>query len=284
MAKRSCYLEYHDDAKNSHKFWIGIVEGTLFTSKWGRIGNNAQTMEKPCVSEQEAMELYLQKYNEKIAKDYVDKTHAQPSSPSQTPQPFRYSLYWQMVQADGVVTREMAEFVAGKLASFTEACGTGRWEFNVVEGNGGPSFVITDVASKDELQFGFMPVEMSLTARDRRKHEESGINGFLSPSGFSAAGGVLKTDGLWMDLPARAMLALFRQECPEFKVFCDLRQDYDKGAVSLPALDHRSKFVWTPEWDNLEGVLDAHGLLNPEGRSSRRLKEALKQVKSVTVW
>jgi predicted DNA-binding WGR domain protein len=67
MVKDYYYLEYHDDAKNSHKFYMGVEY--LFNGEivWGRIGAKGQSKS---VSNTKVAEMM----REKLKKGYVDRT------------------------------------------------------------------------------------------------------------------------------------------------------------------------------------------------------------------
>lgn len=72
MASDYYYLEYHNDAKNSHKFYMGIEDGDGGLLVWGRIGSRGQAKKKS-PSEVSTM------MTEKLKKGYVDKTDEAPN-------------------------------------------------------------------------------------------------------------------------------------------------------------------------------------------------------------
>lgn len=280
-----CYLEYHNDAENAHKFWTASVEGRVFKSSHGRIGSRGRVTEFPAEGALAALKLYTEKYNEKIKKGYKDLTDKAPSFKSSAPSPFLYNITWK-VPAISIITSEMVVTVIDRMTSLGDVIGRGRWTLEVLDGYGGPALKFVDVASGAEAQFGFMPsdLEAQLSHEDRAQHVERGINGYLNPSGFNVDGGVIATDGLWLDLAVRSMLLLFSRDCAGLAITCDHRLNYADGRIHLPDRVHQSKFVWAAEWDNLEAVLDQFGLLSEMQRHTVLLKAALAAQPRVTVW
>jgi predicted DNA-binding WGR domain protein len=280
-----CYLEYHNDAENAHKFWTASVEGRIFKSSHGRIGSRGRVTEFPAESAQAALKLYTEKYNEKIKKRYVDLTDKTPSSAPSLPSPFRYNMTWKVPATSGI-TSEMAVTVIDRMSSLSDGVGRGRWTLEVLDGYGGPALKFVDVTSGAEAQFGFMPsdLEAQLSHEDRAQHVERGINGYLNPSGFNVDGGVIATDGLWLDLAVRSMLLLFSRECAGLAITCDHRLNYADGRIHLPDQAHQPKFVWVSEWPTLEATFDELGLLSQMHRNSVQLKAALAAQPRVTVW
>jgi len=72
------YLEYHNDAENSHKFWTAqVIDGIPpYTSgvktTYGRVGSNGAVNTKYFDSEVEAHEYLDKKTSQKIAKGYKE--------------------------------------------------------------------------------------------------------------------------------------------------------------------------------------------------------------------
>lgn len=72
MVKDYYYLEYHDDAKNSHKYYIGLeTDSDIGLLAWGRIGGRGQSKEA-------SRKLVVQMMRDKLKKGYVDKTDEMP--------------------------------------------------------------------------------------------------------------------------------------------------------------------------------------------------------------
>lgn len=72
------YLEYHNDAENSHKFWtahiidgLGSYESGIKTT-YGRIGSNGHVRTKYFDSEGEATTYLAKKISQKIQKGYKE--------------------------------------------------------------------------------------------------------------------------------------------------------------------------------------------------------------------
>lgn len=267
-------LEYHDAARNEHKFWVGAVEGAMFTTQSGHIGKKAKDSSQSFDSESKAVDALNSRCQVLIEKGYVDSEGAAPS-PGKPPSAFRYNLSWKLPSLAEPVSKAMFDAVLSRLVAITAACGAGRWECGVSDGDGGPTLSLTDTHSQHAVQFGFMPVGLaqSLSDQDRAVHAARGINGFLSPQGFGEDGGVLSTDGLWIDFAAKVMLLLFRHEGAGIEVWCDFGDKYTDGRMILPHADHRSKLVWASEWGNLLDVLAEHDLLAPGDQTTIALRK-----------
>lgn len=66
MALASAYLEYHDNATNSHKFYkFQEQKDGMVLATWGRVGTSGQSMEYSLADAQK-------KAREKLKKGYVE--------------------------------------------------------------------------------------------------------------------------------------------------------------------------------------------------------------------
>ena len=102
MVKDYYYLEYHDDAKNSHKFYMGVEYSFNGEIVWGRIGSKGQSKSASNTKVAKMM-------TEKLKKGYVDRTDEIPHylrlkwikkpkesvlvSPSENPKPRLMNAY-----------------------------------------------------------------------------------------------------------------------------------------------------------------------------------------------
>ncbi len=284
MPNQCCYLEFHDEGQNIHLFWTGDVEGNVFRSSKGRIGAKARIHEQTFPDQAGAVKAYGTAYAEKTRRGYKDKTQQRPSAAAQAPSAFAYSLTWKAESS--VITNEMLEKVRDRLVAFTEAAGRGRWSFDSVPGARRLTFVFTDAVTSEVLRFGHAP-DAELDAMndvDRQVHVERGINGWLSPSGHSVDGGRLATNGLWVDVAVKAMFGFLRAEGAGVVVYDDLVSTPHESYVTLPDAAHRAKFVWTPEWETLQPILDNFDLLDEQHRSANRVRDMFKKRERVLSW
>ena len=72
------YLEYHNEAENSHKFWTAhVIDGippyaSGVKTTYGRIGSNGQVNTKYFDTEEEAAGYLDKKISQKLAKGYKE--------------------------------------------------------------------------------------------------------------------------------------------------------------------------------------------------------------------
>lgn len=64
------YLEYHNEDKNSHKFWRAQIRGANVFVRWGRIGASGQGQTKIFSSESAARDFYEDMVSKKRKKGY----------------------------------------------------------------------------------------------------------------------------------------------------------------------------------------------------------------------
>lgn len=284
VSNQACYLEFHDDAQNTHLFWTGDVEGNVFRSSKGRIGAKARIHEQTFPDQAGAVKAYGVAYAEKTRRGYKDKTQSRPSTAAQAPSAFAYNLTWKV--EGNLITKEMLENVRERLEAFTVAAKQGRWFFERKRGREGMTFVFTDAVTSEVLRFGHAPDEEldAMNDVDRKVHDERGINGWLSPSGLGMDGGRLATNGLWVDVAVKAMFGFLKAQGAGVVVYDDLVSTPMEPYVTLPDPAHRAKFVWTPEWETLQPILNHFGLLDEQHRSANRVRDMFKKRERVTSW
>lgn len=66
------YFEYHDDEKNSHKFWEIEVNDKFCITRYGRIGNLPQESKKKFESDLQAKKEAEKLIKQKISKGYIE--------------------------------------------------------------------------------------------------------------------------------------------------------------------------------------------------------------------
>lgn len=75
MSQESYTLEYHNDAKNSHKFYEVEIDGREVSLAWGRVNTTGQQQFKTFASGFEAREFAHKKLTSKLREGYVEVRH-----------------------------------------------------------------------------------------------------------------------------------------------------------------------------------------------------------------
>lgn len=283
MAKR-CRLEFHDNTLNSHKFWEATVEGVVFSVRYGRVGAKGKVHAHPdFATHAEAVAAYEKRRREQLHQGYKDVTGSTPSPVAGDPRPFTYQIYWKVPAVFGKpISGEMLRSAYGVLLEIRKELGTDRWDVGITDHT-----VVVSSVDREPVSFGFMPTDdfKRQSLGDRRAHEDRGINGFLSPKGFSEDGGVIETNGTWLDLPVRILLALLRLDNPGLQVSCDLGIQYERPGVHSPGEEHAQKFAWMAEWETIRRVLDERELLGGVDRVTLLLRKAHKsRAEGIVIW
>lgn len=261
------YLECHDPAQNSHKFYEVWVEGSITKARFGRVGKGGQIHDYPNTSPGSAQRRLSELVSEKMKKGYVVTTppsgNSVPQAPAQ-PVPNGYRIYWRASSAITPAVLDKAVRETHELLRAIQArVGGAGWKVTMTEGVGGNAYTFSyGKATERGFSFGFMPKEIFADqgSRAQKQHNQSGISGWLSPSGVSDGGDIL-TDGDWVDLAARLLLVLLRGAVDGLTVTCDLDLAYGRRMLVAVPQEHASRFAWTAQWETIALVLAEQGMV-----------------------
>lgn len=280
MSDITC-LVFHDTAGNSHKFYEAWVEGSICKVRFGRVAQRSrggQTHEYSCDSPAAAQLKRNELVQSKLKKGYRQETVQQPDLASVAAPKTGYRIYWQAPSAilPAVLDKAVQE-THELLRAIRARLGGSGWKITVEEGVGGNAYAFSygKATSSVEFTFGYMPQGLYRSLKDgpRLKHDNDGILGYLTPSGHCVSGGVIQTDGDWVDLAARLLLVLLRGEVRDLTVTCDYGLTYAPRMLTALPADHASKFAWSAHWGTIASVLADQGLVGGSAGMDARLRK-----------
>lgn len=278
------YLEYHDPAQNSHKFYEVWVEGSITKARYGRVGKHGQTKDYPNSSPGDAELRRDELVAEKKRKGYQPATKFFSTNAPQTPvQPVSngYRLFWKAASPIGPSVLAHAVQESHEILRAVQArVGGAEWKLEVTEGVGGDAYTFSyGKATERRFSFGFMPKGQydALKPSTQKSHSWEGISGWLSPDGISPNGGVVRTDGDYVDLAARLLLVLLRGAVPDFTVVCDLDLPYGRRTLTAIPDEQTPKFAWTRHWATIAEVLAEQGMVGGSAGMNAHLRKLSQQ-------